>query len=279
MTLLFLVALVVIIYQYVQLEQSRSPQRSSQNLTSAPKEYPTYGQSIVLFGDSITELAFDEGGWGSLLNAYLSAQATTHQRLFDIQRRGFCGYNTRNAVALLPYVFHPHGRAISLVVLFWGTNDAAAASSPYHVPAHEYEANMARIITFFQTSFAFAPEILVITPGPNTMPLGGMYHNSQAQVYAEAAMKVAKEFGLPCIDIWTLMQREPVWEKFLRDGLHFSSAGSEFVARHIIMTFQTLKLFRSSGRASDIYPDHPTVNHEDVNGTKVIVDFFEARKN
>jgi hypothetical protein len=50
-----------------------------------------YTHTMILFGDSITELAFEEGQWGTLLNTYLSLQRLTHQRIFDIQRRGFCG--------------------------------------------------------------------------------------------------------------------------------------------------------------------------------------------
>ncbi|EAY99754.1 hypothetical protein OsI_21739 [Oryza sativa Indica Group] len=44
--------------------------------------------SIVLFGDSITEEAFGEGGWGAHL-------ANHYSRSADVVLRGYSGYNTR----------------------------------------------------------------------------------------------------------------------------------------------------------------------------------------
>jgi hypothetical protein len=91
-SVLFLLALISSVCLYVGQENC-SCEASVEQKTPQDNEhsFPNYAQTIVLFGDSITEMAFNEGGWGTLLNSYLSAQARTHERLFDIERRGFCG--------------------------------------------------------------------------------------------------------------------------------------------------------------------------------------------
>jgi len=53
---------------------------------------------IVLFGDSITEQSFGDGGFGAALQH-------EYRRHTDVVLRGYSGYNTAHAVALLPFVF------------------------------------------------------------------------------------------------------------------------------------------------------------------------------
>ncbi len=43
---------------------------------------------FVLFGDSLTQQSFEEGGWGSKL-------VSRYQRKADVTLRGYSGYNTR----------------------------------------------------------------------------------------------------------------------------------------------------------------------------------------
>ena len=54
--------------------------------------------AIVLFGDSITEQSFRQGGWGSALANYWMRRA-------DVLCRGYGGYNTRWALEAMPHVF------------------------------------------------------------------------------------------------------------------------------------------------------------------------------
>ena len=43
---------------------------------------------FLLFGDSLTQQSFEEGGWGSKL-------VSRYQRKADVTLRGYSGYNTR----------------------------------------------------------------------------------------------------------------------------------------------------------------------------------------
>lgn len=52
------------------------------------------------------------------------------------------------------------------------------------------------------------------TDGPSGLP---ERTNESAGAYAKACVAVAKELGVPYIDLWTKMQQFPDWEKsFLR---------------------------------------------------------------
>lgn len=55
---------------------------------------------IYLFGDSITEASFADGGWGASLAHHFS-------RRVDFLVRGYSGYNTRWALKVLDKVFPP----------------------------------------------------------------------------------------------------------------------------------------------------------------------------
>jgi len=48
---------------------------------------------IVLFGDSITQMSFIDGGFGSKLANY-------YQRKADVINLGFSGYTTRSTLAM-----------------------------------------------------------------------------------------------------------------------------------------------------------------------------------
>mmetsp|Transcript_4531 Transcript_4531/g.6442 ORF Transcript_4531/g.6442 Transcript_4531/m.6442 type:complete len:289 (-) Transcript_4531:355-1221(-) len=155
--------------------------------------------SIVLFGDSITQLGFgsseDSGkngspfpcsGWASLLAAEYSRRA-------DVLNRGFRGYNTEMALSILPSIFAPgggpqDGRTL-FVTVFFGANDALkkgqaedgyvnTISDRRHVPVDQFGENIRKIVTLIRESFvkrgtesssggeAKAPPIILITPPP-----------------------------------------------------------------------------------------------------------------
>lgn len=53
---------------------------------------------IILFGDSITQRGFAEGGWAAALSDY-------YTRTADVLNRGYSGYNTEWALHTLDAVF------------------------------------------------------------------------------------------------------------------------------------------------------------------------------
>lgn len=53
--------------------------------------------------------------------------------------------------------------------------------------------------------------------------------NAAAGEYAAAVKQLGKELGLPVVDLWTDIQKQPLWEAYLSDGLHFTSFGNTAV--------------------------------------------------
>lgn len=103
---------------------------------------------ILLFGDSLTQLGFSEGGqpgWAALV-------ASAYTRRADVLNRGFSGYNTRHALDVLPRVIgkdqsSSHVPTDVLFATVWlGANDAALPGEPQHVPIEEYKENLSKIV-------------------------------------------------------------------------------------------------------------------------------------
>lgn len=54
--------------------------------------------------------------------------------------------------------------------------------------------------------------------------------NSVTAEYAEGCKEVAASFGIPALDLWTLMMGIPNWERtLLTDGLHFTAEGQRLL--------------------------------------------------
>ena len=200
----------------------------------------------ILFGDSITQHSFEDGGWGAFLADLLSRRS-------DVINRGFGGYNTRWARHLLPSLFPDslQGQQYLLITLWFGANDAAAPSELAHVPLDEFTDNMRHILRHLQRA---AKHVIVLTPPPVHGPTrlafqrqkygdkaSGVLERTteQAEAYAKAAVAVAAECSAPVLDVHRLMRSEADWPRFVGgpgaemqgDGLHLSREGQLFVGR------------------------------------------------
>ncbi|KAL2936040.1 hypothetical protein RDABS01_019158 [Bienertia sinuspersici] len=186
---------------------------------------------IVLFGDSITEQSFRPGGWGSAL-------ADSFSRKADILNRGYGGYNTRWALFLLHHIF-PLGLAKPpvAVTIFFGANDAALPgrnSERQHVPTEEYKENLRKIVMHLKKCSSTMLVVLITPPpvdeegrmeyaqsvyGEKAMKLPERT-NETAGEYANQCISLAKELGIPSINLWSKMQEIEGWQrKFLRFAL------------------------------------------------------------
>ncbi|GAA0172079.1 esterase [Lithospermum erythrorhizon] len=93
---------------------------------------------IYLFGDSITQCSFVNGGWGASLANHFS-------RRVDVLLTGYSGINTRWALKVLDKVFPPENGGVAgsptvAVIVFFGANDASLpdrCSAFQHVPLDE----------------------------------------------------------------------------------------------------------------------------------------------
>ncbi|XP_052178835.1 GDSL esterase/lipase At5g62930 [Diospyros lotus] len=226
---------------------------------------------IVLFGDSITEHSFGSGGWGASL-------ADNYSRKADVVLRGYGGYNTRWALFLLHHIF-PLGSATPPVAatIFFGANDAALfgrTSERQHVPKEEYKENLRRIVHHLK-EFSLTMLVVIITPPPvdeeGRMAYARSLYGEKAMelpertnevtgVYAQQCVELAKELGIPSINLWSKMQETEGWQKkFLSDGLHLTPEGNAVVHREVA------RVFGEAGLAAAEMPyDFP--HHSQIDG-------------
>ncbi|XWS19683.1 hypothetical protein CRYUN_Cryun31cG0036800 [Craigia yunnanensis] len=204
---------------------------------------------IYLFGDSITEESFDDGGWGASLANHFS-------RTVDVVLRGYSGYNTRWALKVLDRVFPAaksgasDGSAPPLAVtVFFGANDACLPdryAAFQHVPLDEYKQNLHSIVSSFKKRWP-KTLILLITPPPidederlrhpyAENPSGLPERtNEAAGAFAKVCVETAGECGIPVVDLWTRMQQYLDWRKaYLRDGLHLIQDGNKVVFEEVV---------------------------------------------
>jgi len=216
---------------------------------------------LVLFGDSITQASFSasDRGWGARL-------ADRYQRRADVLNRGFAGYNTdwflRFAATGAGQVdLLAHGD-VRLVAVFFGANDASdpVLNARQHVPLDAFRSNLGDVAALARRHFGPAVRVVLISPPPvchakrlqfqrerygekatgeleRTLELSGKYAN--------CVKEVARELGLPFLDLWTTMQFTPSgesrdWEDFLSDGLHLSASGNEFLGDSLIAMIDRL---------------------------------------
>ncbi|MQM18532.1 hypothetical protein Taro_051526 [Colocasia esculenta] len=216
---------------------------------------------LILFGDSITEESFGEGGWGSALAHHFS-------RKVDVVLRGYSGYNTRWALKVAERALDGlqaeegegsagsapggggdrHHRPPLAVTVFFGANDASLSdriSAFQHVPIAEYRHNLHALISLLKKRWP-STTVLLITPPPIDED-GRLRHpfaenpsglpertNESAGAYANACVAVAMEANVPVVDLWSKMQLFLGWEKaFLRDGLHLTADGNRIVFEEV----------------------------------------------
>ncbi|KAH9624560.1 hypothetical protein KSS87_000714 [Heliosperma pusillum] len=215
---------------------------------------------IILFGDSITQQSFNLNGWGSSL-------ADNFSRKADVLNRGYGGYTTRWALFLLHHIF-PLGSATPPVgvTIFFGANDAALPgrnSDRQHTPMEEYKENLRKMVHHLKEC---SPSMVVvlITPPPideeGRMEYARSLYGEKAMTqpertnettgeYAMLCVSLAKELGVPHVNLWSKMQETEGWQKkYLRDGLHLTAEGNEVVYQEV------LQVFNQAGLSSSVMP-------------------------
>lgn len=219
-------------------------------ITSTPGSTSALGfrSEVVLFGDSITQEGHYESGWGVLLQKY-------YRRRADVLNRGYGGYNTRRALAALPYVFPPD-RQYLLSTVFWGANDSVSPTNALqHVPVDEFRLNLQMIL---EAALSVSRVVVVITPPPVDSARWPDRSVEQVAAYAKAAHDAAATINSSLLSVsggaprlfvldslavmldWTPTPSPglevapgagtPVWHALLSDGLHLSPTGNAVLA-------------------------------------------------
>ncbi|KAM9201011.1 isoamyl acetate-hydrolyzing esterase 1 homolog isoform 1-T1 [Dugong dugon] len=196
---------------------------------------------VLLFGDSITQFSFQQGGWGASL-------ADKLVRKCDVLNRGFSGYNTRWAKIILPRLIRKGNSLDSpvAVTIFFGSNDSALKDEnpKQHIPLEEYVANLKSMVQYLKSVDIPENRVILITPPPlcetaweKECIIQGCKLNRLNFVvgeYASACLKVAQDCGTDVLDLWTLMQKDNQdFSSYLSDGLHLSPEGNEFLFSHL----------------------------------------------
>ncbi|ORY72228.1 SGNH hydrolase-type esterase domain-containing protein [Leucosporidium creatinivorum] len=219
-----------------------------------PKHEPSVQQdTLIMFGDSITQGAFDQGGTGAAL-------ANLYVRAWDVQNRGLGGYNTKWAIPIgkkwLPQVGEDRPRT-ALMTIWFGANDAVLPGYGQHVPLPDFKTNLHTLITLLRspTSPYYSPttSLLLLTPPPvdtarwaaelrskyppppsptgEEQPLEFDRDPENTRLYAQAVKEVGWEAGVPTVDVWTAIMAkaaeigEEGLKELLVDGLHLSALG------------------------------------------------------
>ncbi|KAF4393067.1 hypothetical protein F8388_012576 [Cannabis sativa] len=230
---------------------------------------------FYLFGDSITEESFGDGGWGASLANHFS-------RTVDVVLRGYSGYNTRWALKVIENVFpaangcgDSSSESPLAVTVFFGANDACLpdrSSAFQHVPLDEYKRNLHSIVLFLKKRWP-TTRIILITPPPIDEE-GRLRHpyvenltnepertNEAAGAYAKACVSVAGECGISVIDLWTKIHHFPHWKKScLRDGLHLTPSGNRIVFDEVVR-----KLMEEGLSLDTLRIDLPLISEIDPN--------------
>ncbi|KAF1917481.1 SGNH hydrolase-type esterase domain-containing protein [Ampelomyces quisqualis] len=218
---------------------------------------PALYEQFFLFGDSITQDSFDQTrGFG-----FSAALQAAYIRKLDVVNRGQSGYNTRQALHVLPALIpSPEQAKIRFLLVFFGANDASLpdASNKQHIPLDEYKSNIERIITHPQV-VAHNPRVLLIAPPPVNEHLwwprdqASGYPSitrlaSATKDYAEAACEVGAKLNVPVVNLWQAFMDKAAFQKhawksgdplpgslgvpqndalveLMYDGLHFNPAG------------------------------------------------------
>ncbi|KAF4608745.1 hypothetical protein EYR40_001092 [Pleurotus pulmonarius] len=209
---------------------------------------------IMLFGDSITQGGWQNGGFGHRLD-------DAYSRKFDVLNRGLAGYNTDWALPVFRQYLatvdeQKHAPRIRLLTIWFGANDSCIKPSPQHVPLDKFTENvrtMVQMITSPSSAY-YSPDtkIILITPPPvNTIQRGADLASRNppllldrkfdvTKLYAEAVKSVASQEKVVLLDVWTMFweaaQSEESLSKYLSDGLHPSALGYDLVYNGLVAT-------------------------------------------
>ncbi|SCU91185.1 LAME_0E11562g1_1 [Lachancea meyersii CBS 8951] len=209
-------------------------------------------QKFLLFGDSITEFAFntrpdEEAGDQFALGAALCRDYT---RRLDIIQRGFSGYTSRWALHLLPKILeNERSSEIVMSTIFFGTNDSASAGKQ-RVDLPEFTENITKMVHMLKERMI---KPILIGPAlhdrerwtalkPDQVDQGILRSNENNKKYSEALQRIAIEEEIPFVNLYEAFKTQggDRWQELLCDGVHYSGKGYK------VFYHELLKAIRSA---------------------------------
>ncbi|GAA6004658.1 hypothetical protein JCM10207_000970 [Rhodosporidiobolus poonsookiae] len=211
---------------------------------------------VFLFGDSLTEMSWDENGLAAQL-------ANLYTRKLDIQNRGLSGYTTRWALPILKQWFpkkDANEPKVQLMTVWLGANDSTIPGEPQHVPLPDYLSNLRQILSLIRSPSSpyHSPttSLILITPPPfyppdwrqvrlsRGLPDRDDREQSNTRAYADAVKQLGEEEGVPVVDAYSAIwdaagKSEDGLGPFFTDGVHLTAKGYKLVVdgvRDVIAT-------------------------------------------
>ncbi|KAI4110512.1 MAG: hypothetical protein LQ339_001378 [Xanthoria mediterranea] len=216
---------------------------------SVAEGYEAPYEQFLLFGDSLLQHSCSQQkGF-----AFAPALQDAFIRRLDVINRGFSGYNTSQALEVLPNFMPSLEQAhLGFMMVFFGANDAclAGSASGQHVPLDTYKQNLRGI---FQHPCVTTqkPRLILVTPPPVDEYslevsdaakgiLGVRRTAEHTRLYAEACKETGQDLGLIVLDLWSIFMdaagyepgkplpgskktvKSPILGQLLSDGLHFT---------------------------------------------------------
>lgn len=186
-------------------------------------------EQFILFGDSITQQSYSQDtppGCEHPSGFFGPALADAYVRKLDVINRGFSGYNTRQALQVLPKVIpSPQQARVRFLIVFFGANDARLPDTypepQQHVPLEELKENLRAIVDHPSVRAQSDARLILITPGPvhersamradkEKDPSREPIVRRSAQTtatYAQAVREVGKDLGVEVLDLWSAMMK------------------------------------------------------------------------
>ncbi len=193
---------------------------------------------IYVFGASIVYGAWDsEGGWVTRLRKHLDATnihlpSSLRPQVFNL---GVSAQTSNQLLARIEAEFKARYRddADHRVLISIGANDCAfmTHSNSFVVSQEAYEQNLVQMIQVLQ---AFSPKTMLLTLLPVNEQItekpnhkGRIRKNEFIEQYNDRTKKVAKQYGLEMIDIYTHFIEQKYADLLTDDGVHPNDQGHE----------------------------------------------------
>ena len=192
---------------------------------------------LVCLGDSITAKEHDADGVPKL-----TPRLRDNLPNWTVINAGIGGENTRGALARLQTDVLE--LAPDLVTVLLGTADASENKG---VSIQEYENNLTSIIeqiTPRKTLVISSPliDIICLSARKKAFPKSNFVTMNNLAKYVAIAAKVADSKNSHFLDLWTIMQSQANYSRFLKpkDGVHFNRQGYEFFAPILVDKIKSL---------------------------------------
>lgn len=232
-------------------------------LLQAQTSYTDYNK-FLMFGDSITEYAFNQTPVSSEKIEFClgAALQNVYVRKLQVIQRGFSGYNSRDAVPLIRSILKtehdnvPDSQKIKIGYVFFGSNDSRkkgiSSKNKEHVPLEDFIRNIEIVVSEFKKRNI---PVILITPGlhdsalwnvvdPQDLVTGDYRDNETQKLYQDAMKENFSDVPMICLfDIMSDWMKSKATNphdlsELLYDGIHLNGTGYKLLFDELMKTIE-----------------------------------------